>query len=222
MRKKYNILPHGSYTVDDFIDMKTEMTPGAHLVAMFGPTKYHSVVCDIEDAGFEIRDMITYLTADGLTLIALCRVPLSEKTVAQNVLKHGTGGLNIDECRVCIDPIADKSQRRELTRGIRPTNTSWGMNTVKCQTSQVINMTGRFPANLIHDGSDEIVGLFPLTAKSSGKPRNNNAYKSQSKGADTAHVTHGYDDQGGSASRFFKTCETEDELVGYLKKMIGA
>ena len=55
----------------------------------------------------------------------LCRKPLSEKTIAANVLKWGTGGINIDACRVGTES------------------------------------TGRFPANLIHDGSEEVLGLFP-------------------------------------------------------------
>lgn len=58
--------------------------------------------------------------------VVLARKPLGEKTLAANVLKHGTGAINVDGCRVESDAPA-----------------------------------GRFPANLIHDGSDEVVELLP-------------------------------------------------------------
>ena len=83
----------------------------------------------------------------------LCRKPLSEKTIAANVLKWGTGGINIDGCRVGTD---DKLSfgSRELGDGVK-----YG----KCKptTEGEQNSQGRFPANLIHDGSPEVLDLFP-------------------------------------------------------------
>lgn len=83
--------------------------------------------------------------------IVLARKPLIG-TVAETVLAHGTGGLNIDACRVGDG--ADKgawpiTQRRhdDVTWTIRPVETD--------------NTTGRFPANIIHDGSDEVLAAFP-------------------------------------------------------------
>jgi site-specific DNA-methyltransferase (adenine-specific) len=102
----------------------------------------------------------------ALEPITVARKPLTG-TVAENVLQHGTGALNVDGCRV-----GDES--------------------------------GRFPANLIHDGSDEVVGLFPETAPAKMAERG--------KGIDGATFRHasgaesgirGHDDDGGSAARFF-------------------
>jgi site-specific DNA-methyltransferase (adenine-specific) len=62
---------------------------------------------------------------------------------------------------------------------------------------------GRWPANLIHDGSDEVVELFPVTNPSKANARNNGEFKSVAKGRDLPHVTYGHDDNGGSAARFF-------------------
>jgi hypothetical protein len=55
------------------------------------------------------------------------------------------------------------------------------------------------------------VGLFPVTGASKSTPRNNGEYKSVAKGRDMPHVTHGHDDNGGSAARFFFRAEHEKE-----------
>jgi hypothetical protein len=47
----------------------------------------------------------------------LFRKPLAAKTVAANVLQYGTGAINIDRCRVAIDPVADATQLRTMSRG---------------------------------------------------------------------------------------------------------
>jgi hypothetical protein len=68
--------------------------------------------------------------------------------------------------------------------------------------------TGRWPSNFIHDGSDEVVELFPVTSASKATPRNNGDFKSVAKGRDLPHVTYGHDDNGGSAARFFYCAKT--------------
>ena len=88
-------------------------------------------------------------------------VPGSPLTVAANVLAHGTGGLNIDGCRVAIDPHADAAQLRTMQRGQRSSSDGWGMSTVSGDAPQVVRPEGRWPANLIHDGSDEVLAAFP-------------------------------------------------------------
>ena len=94
------------------------LKPGAHLVAFGAPKNVHRLACAIEDAGFEVRDCLQWLFGSGFPKshnigegwgtalkpayepIILARKPLSEKTVAANVLRWGTGALNIDGCRV--------------------------------------------------------------------------------------------------------------------------
>jgi site-specific DNA-methyltransferase (adenine-specific) len=78
-------------------------------------------------------------------------------TIAQNVQKWGTGGINIDACRV------DSNDARPLIESkSEPTNNAYG-NGLNGSKSNGTTTQGRFPANLIHDGSDEVVSLFPNT-----------------------------------------------------------
>lgn len=89
--------------------------------------------------------------------IVVARKPL-EGTVAANVLKHGTGAINIDGCRVPTEtPVIVHSPARKtlLDSGHKDLGT-WENN------------KGRFPANLIHDGSPEVLACFPDVGKSSG------------------------------------------------------
>ena len=83
-------------------------------------------------------------------LICLARKPLSEPTIAANVLKHGTGGLNIDGCRVGSAGARNNGRRQDsaIYGKFGPTD-------------RVDYGKGRFPANLIHDGSPEVMGVFP-------------------------------------------------------------
>ena len=215
--------------------VKAALVPGAHLLAMGGTRTFHQLACAIEDAGFEIRDVINYLYGMGwpksldvgkaidkaaaaertekvrvdrhydgkprqeqdgkhanisfgcdamsnfktlpatdaakqwngwgtalkpaAELICLARKPLSEKTVAANVLKHGTGALNIDGCRIPISegkPVFTHYKEGERSRSSYDTG---GGN----RTGET-SYEGRWPANVIHDGSDEVVGMFPQTA----------------------------------------------------------
>ncbi len=86
------------------------LRPGGHLVAFGGPAWYRVTVA-AEDAGFEIRDSLAYLSAEGFAPIILARKPLIG-TVAANVLAHGTGALNIDGTRVQYQSDSDKASAR--------------------------------------------------------------------------------------------------------------
>jgi site-specific DNA-methyltransferase (adenine-specific) len=128
----------------------------------------------------------------------LCRKPLSEKTIAKNVLKWGTGGINIDACRVG-SPIEQQSGgwHHEHTQN----DNGWKGGEQGAKQPQ-----GRFPANLILDGSQEVLELFPETKPSKANPRNNKPSENVAmSGANLGHVSHGHSDNGGSAARFFKT-----------------
>jgi site-specific DNA-methyltransferase (adenine-specific) len=131
--------------------------------------------------------------------IVVARKPL-DGTVAANVLEHGTGGINVDGCRVGTgdDRVSGgpTGKRIDATDGY---SSGWGFAIDGTERAT----GGRWPANLIHDGSEEVLELFPDTAPSSARPRNNGDFKSPSKGAEKAHVTYGHNDNGGSAARFF-------------------
>jgi DNA modification methylase len=164
--------------------------PGAHLLAFGGSRTYHRLACAIEDAGWEIRDCIMWvygsgfpkshnLTGDwqgwGTALkpayepIIVARKPLVG-TVAANVQQYGTGAINVDGCRVG-SAVGDEPLRWEHGRGM---GFHGAKNRGPCQS---LTSSGRWPANFIHDGSEEVVqGLgesarFFYTAKASKRDR---------------------------------------------------
>lgn len=129
--------------------------------------------------------------------VLLFRKPLSG-TVAENVLKHGTGGINIDGCRIGDDVVGWSGAEG----GSDDSTQSKGRN-YRMSEGEARPVTGRWPANFIHDGSEEVLALFPVTKPSNSKPRNNGEFKSVAKGREAPNTTFGHDDNGGSAARFF-------------------
>lgn len=210
------------------------LKPGGHLLSFGGSRTYHRMACAVEDAGFEIRDQIMWITGQGFPKsldirkaidkmagtereivsdnlnhrkisgvnykgvyagvntgnkhiiapeteaakkwhgfgtalkpahepIVLARKPISEKTIAQNVLKHGTGAINIDGCRVEGQPRTTHKDGSYFTGKM---GVCYGdRKPIKLEESN-----GRFPANIIHDGSTEC--RFFYCAKASKKDRN--------------------------------------------------
>lgn len=132
--------------------------------------------------------------------ICVARKPLAG-TVAENILQFGTGGMNIDDCRVAApDGVPVFNKRNEISDNAFGDGLN-GSN----RTGAVDTTTGRFPANFIHDGSDEVVNLFPAKAGAAAAV----------KGTEQSEVTNGiygkfndrvpgqfYSDTG-SAARFF-------------------
>lgn len=198
------------------------LKPGGHMLVACGTRTQHRMVMNVEDAGFEIRDVITWLYGSGFPksldiskaidkaagaergtayvsdknnvvfnsgkgnklagidrtpginlseppstaeakqwqgwgtalkpaceFWTLARKPLSESTVAKNVLKHGTGGINVDGCRVESESNEHfrsfvkkpENSQRQTYDGARPNNDFEPTN----------SSLGRFPANLILD-----------------------------------------------------------------------
>jgi len=132
--------------------------------------------------------------------ICLARKPLSEKTVAKNVLKWGTGGLNIDGCRVEAEPELAKNWDRLQSKSAEEGRNAMNGGLMAIDLRDRVP-TGRFPANVIHDGSDEVVGLFPDT-KSGGSGKSNENKKGIWGNANRV----GHEEilpNSGSAARFF-------------------
>jgi len=209
------------------------LKPGGHLLAFAGTRTQHRMAVRIEDAGFEIRDMIAWVYGSGfpkshnvgksidreagaqrevvgkaaagsaplkrghvntsggglsvgterspeyeitapateaaqqwqgwgtalkpaLEPITVARKPLVS-TVAANVLAHGTGAINIDGCRVATDD----STRRTNTAANSYMSGDIGAEQTRGSEYQTGSDAGRWPANLIHDGSDEVLAEFP-------------------------------------------------------------
>lgn len=136
--------------------------------------------------------------------ICVARKPLAKgMTVAANVLLHGTGGLNIDACRV--EPTGESSARiGEASQEQRYTDAGGTDFAVK-PGMRGGAPEGRWPANLIHDGSAEVVSLFPAQAGASAPVRGTEA-SAASVGRVTGErdrVAGAFHADTGSAARFF-------------------
>ena len=227
-------------SVDIWIECLRVLKPGGHLLAFAGTRTQHRMAVNIEDAGFEIRDMIAWVYGSGfpkslnigkavdklqgndrevvgisnngagnivienltgsatdeqrvtvspvrqregkesfkefeitkgnspyegwgtalkpaLEPITVARKPI-KGTVADNVLKWGTGGLNIDECRVGVRTENESGWSKSGSKASENRSMS-GANYDRDAKDEA--GTGRWPANLIHDGSEEVERLFP-------------------------------------------------------------
>lgn len=261
------------------VDMWSEclrvLKPGGYLLSFSATRTYHRMASAIEDAGFEIRDFITWAYGSGFpkslniskaiekkegliessteTLfnnpkgkrdlskrsdygfkytptnedakkwdgwgtalkpsiepICMARKPLSEKTVAENCLKWGTGGINIDKSRVEYQSDSDKSsaipQGRITTKvGEFAGRVQGGGTDKELDKDEWLNkMNGRFPANLIHDGSDEVMACFPET-KSGGTNGKKAGNKNCWLGVDKEYNMNELAPNSGNAARYFKS-----------------
>ncbi|MCW3503226.1 site-specific DNA-methyltransferase [Burkholderia cenocepacia] len=160
------------------------LKPGGHLLAFSGARTYHRMACAIEDAGFELRDQIMWIYGSGFPKsknldgdwngwgtalkpahepICVARKPLVG-TVEANVLAHGTGALNIDACRIETDDnLNGGAYAREGARAVSQSlHSDSGMNqTGKTTGREFVQPLGRWPANVIHDGSNVVLAAFP-------------------------------------------------------------
>lgn len=140
--------------------------------------------------------------------IVLARKPLAG-TVASNVVEHGTGALNIDACRVPFAGGADESEsKKKNAHGDFGSGENVGYHGMDSRAAGGnYNPPGRFPANLLHDGSPDVVGLFPQTGKSTGgrtvrRSGGGNVGSGKASEAAWSSDDPGYGDAG-SAARFF-------------------
>ena len=150
--------------------------------------------------------------------MVLSRKPLIG-TVANNVLTYGVGGLNIDGSRVGSEG-GTKLEVEEKDVGLY----SPGSSGLKRGYGEVVAGLGRWPANFIHDGSDEVVALFPDTA--SGKPAGQKNIGNGYHGNFGSIEVTGFGDSG-SAARFFYCAKASkrdrnEGLDGFTGKEIGA
>jgi DNA modification methylase len=150
--------------------------------------------------------------------ICLARKPLSEGTIAANVLRWGTGALNIDGCRIASNGDVKPRGSCKLDTNM---NDGWARpwmedrDEVRHRHDAAIdkaNMLGRWPANLIHDGSDEVVAAFPdapgqqfATGPQYGDKKSVNVY------GDYGPIKeHEPRNDSGSAARFFASFNGRD------------
>lgn len=136
--------------------------------------------------------------------IVLARKPLSEDTVAANVLRWRTGALNIDACRVQTE------ETIKATRNIALGSSSGGVYSAANTPGVYVQKDGgRWPANVCHDGSDEVVGAFPADRpgahtqqRREGTSKTTHTY-GEFKNGSTADFSRVARNDKGSAARFF-------------------
>lgn len=146
--------------------------------------------------------------------ICLARKPLSESSIAANVLKHGTGGINVDGCRI----EASESTARSCN-GVGESS-SYDMAASGERRINGGSPLGRWPANLIHDGSEEVLAGFP-DVHGAGHAREDpggGSYSGSDKG-DWGNFGIGVKGfrigDAGSAARFFYTAKADsDDRLG--------
>jgi DNA modification methylase len=205
------------------------LKPGAHLLAFSGTRTYHRLGCAIEDGGFEIFDMVQWLYGQGMpkgknfdgawdgwgtTLkpasepIALARKPL-DGTFENNLAAHGVGALNIDACRVFVDQPRPGRSNVESRSGLTGTGgaSTYGAFAVRGNIAVEPTLQGRWPANLVHDGSDEVLAGFPESKGQQGDVRGTEPSRTGDENTacygEFGRVPFAKREDAGSAARFF-------------------
>jgi site-specific DNA-methyltransferase (adenine-specific) len=131
--------------------------------------------------------------------ICMARKPLAEKTVAENVLKYGCGGINIDLSRVeAHDGNTTARKRAEVKDTAAPFGLGYKMGGNGSEL-------GRFPANLITDGSEEVRECFPESKSTQNKLSYERKNEGNSMFIDGVRNPENSYTDSGNASRFFKS-----------------
>jgi site-specific DNA-methyltransferase (adenine-specific) len=292
--------------VDVWAECLRVLKPGGHLLAFAGTRTQHRMAVRIEDAGFEIRDMIAWVYGSGfpkshdvskaidkqagaerevvgvvkktpsasagcndgwvrpwaegkttmditapateaaqqwegwgtalkpaLEPITVARKPLIG-TVSENVLKHGTGGLNIDGCRVATDENLNGGAYSNGSKDLSTaTSYATGVN-----AGEFVQPTGRWPANLILSDDPEVAGVFPNAPGQQGpisstapSAKTSNVYGAMKREGEASQDSNNTGAVGfkmkpgarrldqGSAARFFKQVSPDAEDIATAQRL---
>ncbi|WP_321865679.1 DNA-methyltransferase [Paraburkholderia tropica] len=163
------------------------LKPGGHLLAFAGSRTYHRMTCAIEDAGFEIRDQIMWIYGSGF--------PKSRNLHGE----HAGWGSAIKPAHepICMarKPMAGTLLANVLEHG------TGALNIDGCRIGEGL---GRWPANVIHDGSDEVLEQFPDApgqladvSYQDGERETQNVYGAMSRGHEPS-AERAYTENGGT------------------------
>jgi site-specific DNA-methyltransferase (adenine-specific) len=208
--------------------------PGGHALVWALPRTSHWTATAWEDAGWQVRDRLAHLFGGGFPKNRnalkpavedwwLFRRPLAEGTVAANVLAHGVGGLNIDQCRVPgVKDVPASPCRRDSAIYGKNSSVTTG------DTPGFDPNVGRWPPNLLHSGDEQVLAAFQafgsdkgggFGVRGSGPVDRRTSYALRGQGQ-----TVGYGDGPSTAARFFPSLGfAPDELrLFYSAKASGA
>ena len=153
--------------------------------------------------------------------IIVARKPL-EGTVAANVQKWGAGALNIDGCRVGTEAHTYRARGTKNLVDQHASSDRPYIAGLPNRDEPEVSVSGRWPANLIHDGSEEVVERFPQTTTGSGHVRHAGHVSNGGSGYKSKAGTDAYwQGDSGSAARFFYEAkasadEREQNLLGSI------
>jgi DNA modification methylase len=159
-----------------------------------------------KDTGLPEWDGFNVAIKPAFEPIVLARKPLSEPTVAANVLKWRTGALNIDASRIHSGESTARVYTAKRTAPGATQNATGERHGI--ELFEGASKEGRWPANVCHDGSDEVVGAFPTTTTGGRTWKGGEEEKSnwrETEGRSDAKVRSAYSREGdsGSVARFF-------------------
>lgn len=229
------------------------LKPGGYLLSFGGTRTYHRMVCAIEDAGFEVRDMLAWLYGSGFPKgtdkakipaawqgwntalkpafepICLARKAM-EGTLAMNLAKWGTGAMNVDGCRVAFDDEADQAS---AFPGGKLTSLAQGsiagpiaaQDATRTEFASEKSELGRWPANVTHDGSAEVLALFPSSSGGHHPATRGSGGLSTSGHTGQQDLDERHGDTG-SAARFFycakaSRADRNDGLQGAAERVVS-
>ena len=192
-----------AFTTDLWKEVYRTIKPGAVLLAFAATRNYHRMAVAIEDSGFEIFDMINWIYGSGFPKRKNLLKPAHEPIVMAR--KGVNKDLNLDECRVNGD---------NPKKWTKPKGGFWKTDP-NAKAKYIENTKGRWPANVIHDGSEEVISSFPNSKGFSGNA--NAKVGEKSKGVITP-LRRGkgtlYSDEGSAARYFYSAKASKKEKDG--------
>ena len=149
---------HSVPSVDIWIEVFRTLRPGAFCLAFCSPELYHRLACNVEDAGFTIKDQIMWMTTTKMPKhnrlkpahepIVVAQKPY-KGTLQNNFEKWGCGLIDTENTRIPWDKkpptgwVKDGAKRRTFGRDGKTTGTQEEFGTVDA------NPAGRYPSNII-------------------------------------------------------------------------
>lgn len=197
---------YGVPTTELWTEVLRVLKPGGHLLAFAGTRTQHRMAVRIEDAGFEIRDMIAWVYGSGFPKSLNVQKAINREageTTGAAIEWAGWG----TALKPALEPIT--LARKPFSQTVAANVLEWStgaMNIDGCRVEAEAS-TGRWPANLIHDGSEEVVGLFPQT-KSGGGEKGAKRHTNVVYGHCGTKPSDVREPDKGSAARFFYCAKT--------------